>query len=98
MHSQTQLGSPEKVDKVYSSPIRFIFSRSVLRRNLLITLTVGCILSLANQYDVISRTPLSSKLVLKIFFNFLVPFIVSSASAAVNRERSGPAGQSSDRG
>ncbi|MGE5324477.1 MAG: hypothetical protein ACM3SW_16545 [Actinomycetota bacterium] len=87
IRSQTQLGSPGTTYKICSSPIRFVFSRNVLRRNLLIALIVGCILSLANQYDVIGRTPLSARLVLKIFFNFLVPFIVSSASAAVNRGR-----------
>jgi predicted secreted protein len=87
IESSVQFDSPG----VISSPIRFIFSRNVLRRNLLIALIVGCILSLANQYDVIARTTINATLVLKIFFNFLVPFIVSSASAAVNRERSGRA-------
>lgn len=85
IRSRTELGRPSTSYKLNSSPIRFVFSRNVLRRNLLIALIVGCILSLANQYDVIGRTAVNARLVLKIFFNFLIPFIVSSASAAVNR-------------
>ena len=65
----------------------YIFSGPVLRRNLIIALVVGCVLSIANQYDLLLRAPLSAGLLVKLFFNFLVPFIVSSISAFVNRPR-----------
>jgi hypothetical protein len=45
------------------------------------------ILSIANQYDLLLRTPVTAKLAVKIFFNFVVPFVVSSSSAALNRPR-----------
>ena len=67
------------------NPLRFIFSGRVVRRNLAIALVVGCVLSIANQYDLLLRAPLTASLMMKLFFNFLVPFIVSSTSAAVNR-------------
>ncbi len=65
--------------------LRYVFSRSVLRRNLLIALVVGTLLSVANQLDVVLREPMSAGLGLKIFFNFIIPFAVSSVSAALNR-------------
>ena len=65
--------------------LAYVFSRPVLRRNLTIALIVGCVLSVANQYDLLLRAPLTASLLVKLFFNFLVPFIVSSSSAAVNR-------------
>ncbi len=66
--------------------LRFVLSRRVFRRNLLIALAVGFVLSLANQLDVILREPSTAPLAVKLFFNFLIPFIVSSISAAINRE------------
>lgn len=68
-----------------SDALRYIFSRGVLRRNLLIALVVGTLLSAANQWDVVLREPMSARLGAKIFFNYLVPFTVSSVSAALNR-------------
>lgn len=67
----------------------YIFSWRVARRSLLIALIVGCVLSVANQYDVLARGPITSRLWIKLFFNFLVPLVVSSTSAAVNRPRLG---------
>ncbi len=66
---------------------RYIFSAKVLKRSIPITLVVGTILSAANQFDVILRDPISLRLVAKIVFNFLVPFTVSSVSAALNRQK-----------
>jgi hypothetical protein len=83
--TKAQPGIGANLYKVVVPRVRFIFSRSVIRRNLFISLIVGCVLSGANQYDVIARASFTAKLGMKIFFNFLIPFIVSSASAAANR-------------
>lgn len=66
--------------------IRYVFTREVLRRNSLIALGVGCLLTLANQFDVLWSGPFTQRLGAKVFINFLVPFVVSSASAAMNRQ------------
>ena len=66
--------------------LRFVFSRELLRRNLLIALVVVGLLSLANQFDVILRESFTTRLGLRLFFNFLIPLAVSSVSAAINRE------------
>lgn len=66
--------------------LRIVFSRRVLRRNLLIALVVGTLLSTAKQLDVVLREPMSARLGAKILFNFVVPFTVSSVSAVLNRE------------
>lgn len=67
------------------STLRFILSGGVLKRNILIALIVGSVLSIANQFDVILRDPMSPRLGMKIFMNYVIPFIVSSVSTAVNR-------------
>lgn len=59
----------------------------VLRRSASISLLVGTILSAANQGEVILRGPWTAGLLAKVAFNYLVPFVVSSASAVANRER-----------
>jgi hypothetical protein len=64
--------------------LRFVFSGRVLRRNLVLALIVGSFLSLANQLDVILLGPFTARLGVKLFFNFLIPFAVSSTSAAIN--------------
>lgn len=66
---------------------RYVLSGDVLKRNLLIALAVGLLLSLTNQLDVILNRGFTARLVMKILFNFLVPFCVSSASALLNRNR-----------
>jgi len=66
--------------------LRYVFSRGVLRRNLFIALVVGTLLSAANQWDVVLREPMSARLGAKIFFNFVIPFVVSSVSAVLNRK------------
>jgi hypothetical protein len=58
---------------------------SVLKRNLLIALAIGSLLSLTNQLDVIVNRGFTPRLVMKIIFNFLIPFCVSSVSALLNR-------------
>ncbi len=68
--------------------LRYCFTGAVVRRNLLIALVVGSVLSIANQYDAIQSGSVDGRLGMKIFFNFLIPFVVSSVSAAVNRSRS----------
>lgn len=64
----------------------YVFNPAVLRRNLLIALVVGTLLSAANQWDVVLREPMSARLGAKLFFNFVIPFAVSSVSAALNRK------------
>jgi hypothetical protein len=76
-----------KADRL-SGFFAYIFSWPVLKKNLVIALLVGILLSLANQLDVLLREPWTPRLGLKIFFNFLIPFGVSSASAWVNRQTS----------
>ncbi len=65
--------------------VRYSFSGRVFKRNLLIALLVGALLTLANQFDVILRGPAHGSLVVKICLNFLIPFVVSSVSAFANR-------------
>jgi hypothetical protein len=67
--------------------LRYLLSGDVLKRNLLIALTVGSLLTLANQMDVILSGRFTARLATKIAFNFLIPFCVSSASALLNRKR-----------
>jgi hypothetical protein len=69
------------------SALRFLTRKPVLRRNLTIALVVGIVLSAGNQWDVILSGDLSPTVLLKIFFNFLVPFTVASVSCVVNRPR-----------
>jgi hypothetical protein len=69
----------------FAEDLRYVFSSGVLRRNLFIALVVGTLLSVANQLDVVLREPMNARLGLKIFFNFVIPFVVSSVSAALNR-------------
>src|SRR5205807_340312 len=68
----------------------YVFTWPVVRRNLVIACFVGCALTASNQYDVIARVPFTFSLGLKLLFNFLIPFTVSSVSAAVNRPSSRP--------
>ncbi len=72
----------------HSSPFSYLTSGAVIKRNLLIALVVGIILSAANQFDVILNQPWTLRLGIKILFNFLVPFIVASVSAWCNRPNS----------
>ncbi len=65
----------------------YVFSAKVLKWNIPIALVVGTILTIANQYDVILRERMSARMAAKIFFNFLVPFTVSSVSAALIRQK-----------
>jgi hypothetical protein len=65
--------------------IGYMLGPRVLKRNLVIALIVGSLLTVANQYDVISRSPIFPTLLVKICFNFVIPFVVSSVSAYANR-------------
>jgi hypothetical protein len=65
--------------------IRYSFSGRVFKRNLLIALVVGTLLTLANQFDVILRGPVHVGLLAKMCLNFVIPFVVSSVSAYANR-------------
>jgi len=67
------------------SALRFVTRRPVLRRNLLVALVVGSILSLVNQVDLVLRGELTLGLLVKVAFNYLVPFIVASIGAALSR-------------
>jgi hypothetical protein len=51
----------------------------------MIALIVGSLLTVANQYDVRWRGPIPATLLVKICFNFVIPFVVSSVSAYANR-------------
>ena len=66
--------------------LRYVFSPVVLKRNCLLAVIVGCLLTLANQLDVLPSQPFTFRLGTKIFFNFLVPFAVSSTSALLNHK------------
>lgn len=63
----------------------YALSLRVLKRNALIAVIVGSILSFVNQYDAFSRHEFTLRLVLKLAFNYLIPFTVSIISALVNR-------------
>jgi hypothetical protein len=67
------------------SSLRYILTIEVMRRNALIAAVVGCVLTAANHWDALVREPPNAKLGAKIFANFLIPFVVSSTSAALNR-------------
>lgn len=66
------------------SALRYAFSRRVITRNCCIALVVGCVLTTVNQFDVLFSEPFTLLLGMKIFANFLIPFVVSSTSAVVN--------------
>ena len=66
--------------------LRYVFSPAVLQRNGLLASLVGCLLTIANQLDVLLAQPFSLRLGTKILFNFLMPFAVSSISAGMNRK------------
>ncbi|MCI0628883.1 MAG: hypothetical protein L0387_45770 [Acidobacteria bacterium] len=67
--------------------VQYAFSTKVLVRSALIALVVGSLLTAVNQYEILLRGPYTSPLRIKVMFNFLVPFLVSSVSAAVNRPK-----------
>lgn len=64
---------------------RFPTRGNVLRRNLLIALVVGSVLSTVNQMAFLLGGPITPGVLLKIAFNYLVPFTVASVSASLNR-------------
>jgi len=82
-------GMSDTTTRANSGPsnLRYICTSGVLRRNILLALIVGCLLTLTNQLDVLLSQPFTVRLGLKILFNFVTPFAVSSTSAAVNRPR-----------
>ncbi len=75
-------GNPEAP----SNPIRYVFSPAVFKRNCLLAAIVGCLLTIANQLDVLLAQPFTLRLGTKILFNFVIPFAVSSISALINRK------------
>lgn len=81
------MADPHDLAGGHSSAFRYAFTRDVLRRSSVIALVVGCLLTLANQFDVVFSGPYTLRLGVKIFLNFLIPFAVSSVSAAMNRKR-----------
>ncbi|MSO20013.1 MAG: hypothetical protein EXQ56_06035 [Acidobacteria bacterium] len=68
-----------------SSAMSYALSAAVAKKSLTIALIVGCLLSIANQGDVLFTQPVTTRIGIKIFLNFLIPFIVSSVSAVLNR-------------
>jgi hypothetical protein len=67
--------------------LRYILSRSVARRSLMIAGVVGCLLSVTNQGDILLQQGLTPVVGFKIGMNFFIPFAVASVSALLNRER-----------
>lgn len=65
--------------------IRYAAQPSVLRKSALIAFVVGILLTAANHLDTLMNQPLTGRLAVKIAFNFFIPFLVSSASATMNR-------------
>ena len=74
-----------ETDKIVAL-LRYVLCWKVAKRSLAIALVVGCALSVANQFDVILREPLTAPLAFKIILNFIIPFIVASVSAWANRQ------------
>ena len=67
--------------------LRYVLSPGVVKRSACISLVVGTVLSIANQYEALASGQVTSRLIVKVAFNFLVPFVVASTSAALNRPR-----------
>ncbi|OFW37634.1 MAG: hypothetical protein A3J28_07475 [Acidobacteria bacterium RIFCSPLOWO2_12_FULL_60_22] len=65
--------------------LAYIFSRRVARKSAILAAIVGSLLSLVNQADVLLREQVNARIAVKILFNFLVPFVVASVSALLNR-------------
>ena len=66
------------------SALRSALRWPVARRNLLIALVVGTVLTAVNQWEVLVRQELTNPLIARVFANYLIPFVVSTVSAAVN--------------
>lgn len=62
------------------------FTPGILINNLLLAFIVGLLLTLVNQYDAFPFKHVSPGFAIKLLFNFLVPFVVSSVSAAMNHQ------------
>ncbi len=71
--------------KTRSGALRYVFGPAVFKRNCLLAAIVGCLLTIANQLDVLLAQPFTVRLGTKILFNFLIPFAVSTTSALINR-------------
>ncbi len=80
------LMSKTKIEGGNGSALSYVLHGRVLKRNVLITLVVGCLLSLINQSGILISGPFTVLLATKLFLNFLVPFVVSSLASAINRE------------
>ena len=68
------------------------FRRETVGRALKVACTVGPILTVINQYDLLLNLEFSAQLGFKIVLTFLVPYSVSSYSSArayMDKERSG---------
>jgi len=65
--------------------VHYALTPAVLRRNLVLAAIVGTLLTIVNQADTLASSPLDSLLITKVFFNYLIPLVVSSTGAALNR-------------
>jgi hypothetical protein len=65
--------------------VRYALRGRVFKRDLLIALFVGILLTLTNHYDVVLGGQLRVNILVKICLNFVIPFVVSSISAYANR-------------
>ncbi|MFQ5776411.1 MAG: hypothetical protein ACE5IP_00220 [Terriglobia bacterium] len=73
-----------------ASAISYVLRGPVLKRNLIIAVVVGTLLSLANQFEALLSGPWTLGLAVKILINFVIPFVVASVSSAINREKHSP--------
>ena len=71
--------------KPYLAPNGYVVSLQNCINEERIAAIVGCLLSIANQGDVLLSQPFSTRIGVKLFLNFLIPFTVSSVSAVLNR-------------
>lgn len=87
MSRQVEAAAPARTDPDSQAigAIGYVLRGRVFRRNLVIALVVGSLLTVANQYDVILRGSIHASLLVKICLNFAIPFVVSSVSAYANR-------------
>ena len=58
-----------------------LFSRPVVIRSIKISLIIGTGLSLINQHEYLIEGHINGKVLMKIFFNYLVPYLVSTYAA-----------------
>jgi hypothetical protein len=75
--------------KNYSKIIKIASKNSTIRKGIVISLTVGTLLNLINQGNLILSTQFPEVSVIKIFLTYITPFMVSvysTTTALLNTE------------